>query len=289
LLVMRFFGSGFLIASQLQGGRVMAEEIEQAGEAGSESPKELTAAQEKLPLPCPYCDRTFADQRGLGPHLRFHKPKSPKVTKVARVTRVSGEEPASDVIEQAVNKALENQLSQLIPELKKGIEDNLSTTLVESIKLLHEKIDTNVNELAQKVEAELLARFPAAGAGNLPAVQGGNGMGGMSPILQALLARFMAPSGSSDGGGNFLQQAANIGQAIGAMLQPIQNIQAAAFSNSLKLMDIAQKWGSATPVEKEKLLGEVASVAGAPPPATTPPAPPPPAIDKAPGALGPGS
>jgi hypothetical protein len=280
LLVMRFFGSGFLIASQLQGGRVMVDEPGHGlGQAGEEVLKQSTPGAEELPLQCPYCPRTFKDQRGLGPHLRFHKPKSPKVTKV---TGGGVKEPASDVIEQAVNKALEHQLTQLIPELKKGIEDDLSTTMVEAIKLLNDKVNTEVGSLAQKVEAEILARFPAAGAGNLPAVQGQ-----MNPILQALLARFMGPSGSSDGGGNFLQQAANIGQAIGAMLQPIQNIQAAAFSNSLKLMDIAQKWGTATPGEKEKLLGEVNAVAGAPPPAATPPAPPPPAT--APGAIGPGS
>ena len=288
---MRFFSSGFLIASQLQGGRAMPEEIgevgqtgQEPGQVGGEALKGLPPGTPKERVKCPYCERTFDDQRGLGPHLRFHQPKSLKVTKATRVAGGEVKEPASDVIEQAVSRAVEQQLTQLIPELKKGIEDNLSATLLETVKLLNEKINTEVSNLAQKAEAELQARFPAGGAGNLPAIQG---QGGMSPIVQALLARFMGP-GNSDGGGNFLQQAANIGQAIGAMLQPIQNIQAAAFSNSLKLMDIAQKWGSATPTEKEKLLGEVNAVAGAPPPAA-PPVPPPPATDKAPGALGPGS
>lgn len=267
----------------------MVDENTEAGKPGqepdpvSEAPTELTVGVPKERLQCPYCARTFADQRGLGPHLRFHQPKGPKNLKSAKLD--VKQEPAGNAIEQAVSRAVEQQLTQLIPELKKGIEDNLSTTMVEAIRLINEKVNTEVSNLAQKVETEILARFPAAGAGNLPVVQGGNG--GMSPLIQALLARFMGPSGGSDGG-NFLQQAANIGQAIGAMLQPIQNIQAAAFSNSLKLMDIAQKWGTATPAEKEKLLGDVNAVAGAPP-AAAPPAPPPPATDKAPGALGPGS
>lgn len=270
----------------------MVQENAEAGKTGQEpgpgieAPEQLTPGVQKERVKCPYCERTFDDQRGLGPHLRFHQPKSPKVTKISKVAGGEVKEPAADVIEQAVNKALEDQLTKLIPELKKGIEDNLSATLLETVKLLNDKINTEVSSFAEKAEAAILERFSAGGAGNLPVVQGGNG--GMNPIFQALAARFLGPAGGTDGGGNFLQQAANIGQAIGAMLQPIQNIQAAAFSNSLKLMDIAQKWGTATPVEKEKLLGEVNAVAGAPPPATAPPVPPPPA-EKAPGALGPGS
>ncbi len=221
-------------------------------------------------IKCPYCELTFKDRRGLGPHLRFHKPKP------ANGTGTKGNDNAGTVNAGATDQIVNLLTEQIEQKLAAGfaeMEQKMSNTFAEALKLLSSNIDAKVNAtataLAEQAQNELQSRLGVGNNGSGQVQPGAMVPGGGQLNNLVSLFGLLRGNGGGSGGGlaDMVGQAKLFGSALTEILRPLSAIQSDTRIETLRTIDLVQKLGpgGAAQAIEDQIKKTVTSPPGAPP------------------------
>ena len=187
---------------------------------------------------CPVCQRDFESELGLKTHqTRMHKEEAS--SEPDELFGFGGQirEQAADLVRQ--------ELAKIMPDLQAGLSTELNKAVEATSSKLWEQVDARMSKIgdgiADKAQAELDKRM--------------NGQGEKDPLSRiAMLAPLFKSSGTDLGG---FQQ---LGNALGAVLQPVVSIWSSGVSQGLAAVGFAQRMssGMVSPSEAAKELTESA-------------------------------
>ena len=240
---------------------------------GPQEPQVSASGVTEEKIKCPYCELTFKDRRGLGPHLRFHKPKP------ANGTGTKGKDNTGAVNAGATDQIVNLLTGQIEQKLAAGfaeMEQKMSNTFAEALKLLSSNIDQKVNAsaaaLAEQAQTELQARLGIGGNGSGQAPLGAPmvaGSGQLNNLVSLLSLLRGSGGGGGEGGGlaGMVSQAKLFGSALTEILRPLSQIQSDTRIETLRTIDLVQKLGpgGAAKAIEDTMRQTATSPPGAPP------------------------